>query len=73
MSELDTWLVQRGPVVAHALDQQREVLCSRLATYLTETFPALGYGPKRSDAIVFQQKTFHETPQQNLKRGWGGP
>lgn len=63
MIDLEEWLSARGPAVAQALDQQRESLCARVSTYLAETYPSLGYDPKRRDAIAFQQKTFRETPR----------
>lgn len=63
MSDLDEWISKRGPAVAQALDRQREALCSRVASYLAEAFPALAYDPKRSDANAFQQKAFRETPR----------
>ena len=63
MSDLEEWLSARGPAVAQALDQQRETICARVATYLADTYPSLGYDPKRRDALAFQQKTFRETPR----------
>jgi hypothetical protein len=62
MLVLETWMEQRGPVVAAALDSQAEMICGQVSARLASEFPTLCYFPSRIDAVAFQQHTFREVP-----------
>ncbi len=63
MRTLKRWIALRGPAIATALDSSREPICDAVALTLATAFPALCYDPARSDALDFQQRTYHETPR----------
>jgi hypothetical protein len=63
MRALELWLAQRGPTLASTLDSSREPICDMVSTRLANSFPLLCYDPSRTDAVPFQQNTFHETPR----------
>jgi hypothetical protein len=63
MGAFEDWLVQRGPVIARALDERREPICDAVSSRLAMSFPTLCFDASRPDAHAFQQRTFHETPR----------
>lgn len=63
MQSLETWLGARGPVLAQALDLQRDVICDYVTRRLATNYPDLCPNLPAEDPELSQQIMFQQTPQ----------
>jgi hypothetical protein len=62
MQSLETWLGARGPMMAQALDMQRDMICEHVTRKLATSFPDLCPNLPSEDPELSQQIMFQQTP-----------
>lgn len=63
MLPFETWLVERGNLVATDINGHYDQICERVSLRMAAAFPNLCFDPVRADAAAFQKQVFRETPR----------
>ncbi|MBA3948136.1 MAG: hypothetical protein H0X37_26750 [Herpetosiphonaceae bacterium] len=58
----DEWLQLCGVTLAHALDEQRAVICGTVSAHMAAQFPTLCYDPHLPDPLKYHHAVMIQTP-----------